>query len=203
MKYPKLRELKEAIKSLLSSPYTTKYPREPYFAENFRGKPEYNDAECVGCGACAKVCPARAIEVTEEKKSREVLVRKLVLHHDICIFCGQCEANCITEKGIKQTNEYALALFDRKLAVQEVEKELVLCSSCSEVIGTKAHLVFLSKKLGLLAQANPLLIVSSYKDINLLKDTPADKTPVEGRANMFKVLCPKCRRQTVVQDIWE
>ena len=39
MRYPKLRELREAIKSLFSRPYTIKYPAEPSVPpERFRGK---------------------------------------------------------------------------------------------------------------------------------------------------------------------
>ena len=67
MRKPKLRELKEAATSLFSRPYTIKYPYEPSIPpETFRGKPEFVEEECVGCGACAQICPARAIEVEEE-----------------------------------------------------------------------------------------------------------------------------------------
>ena len=64
MRYPKLRELKEAITALLKGPYTSDYPRKAHQpAKRFRGKPEYSNEGCVGCTACALVCPARAIEV--------------------------------------------------------------------------------------------------------------------------------------------
>ncbi len=202
MKYPKLRELKEAVKALIKGPYTSKFPKEPYVAENFRGKPEYVEDECIGCGACAEVCPAVAIDVVEKINKNGKSTRKLVLHYDICLFCGQCVANCTSEKGIIQTHEYALALFDRKLAIEEVEKELVMCQDCGEVIGVKDQLVFLANKLGLLASGNPLLMLTSQKELGLLKEDPAEKSSPEGRANMFRVLCPKCRRETVITDIW-
>jgi hydrogenase-4 component H len=48
----------------------------------------------VGCGACAEVCPSQCIDIVDGEK------RKFTLHLDSCIFCGQCQANCITEKGI-------------------------------------------------------------------------------------------------------
>jgi formate hydrogenlyase subunit 6/NADH:ubiquinone oxidoreductase subunit I len=42
MRYPKIRELIEAVKSLLSRPYTSNFPRRPLEpAKRFRGKPEY------------------------------------------------------------------------------------------------------------------------------------------------------------------
>ncbi len=46
MKYPKLRELKEAVISLLTPAYTSKFPAEPHVPfEKFRGKPEVDDKE--------------------------------------------------------------------------------------------------------------------------------------------------------------
>ncbi|HDD65060.1 MAG TPA: 4Fe-4S dicluster domain-containing protein, partial [Firmicutes bacterium] len=104
MKKPKLRELKEAITSLFSKPYTTKFPFEPHKpSKRFRGKPKFDEEKCVGCGACAQVCPSNAIEVKdiiEEKK------RILIHHPDKCIYCGQCEINCITDGGIKLTDQF-------------------------------------------------------------------------------------------------
>ena len=157
---------------------------------------------CVGCGTCAIVCPPRAIEVTEKINKEGVSTRKLTLRQDTCIFCGQCVANCITEKGIRQTHEYDLAVFNREQAVEEIEKELVLCSCCGEVIGTKEQFAFLARKLGLLASGNPLLILASQEELKLVTEDPHDKDAPAGRANMFRILCPKCRHQAVLTDIW-
>ena len=63
MKYPKLRELKEAIIALVKGPYSSDFPRKPHHpAKRFRGKPEYSNEGCIACTACSLVCPARAIE---------------------------------------------------------------------------------------------------------------------------------------------
>jgi len=92
MKYPKLRELKEALTSLFSPPYTTKFPKTPSpAAPEYRGKAEFDEVECVVCGACANVCPPGAIEKIEEPAPDGK--RRLILHYDRCIFCGQCQAN--------------------------------------------------------------------------------------------------------------
>ena len=62
MKWPKLRELKEAIKALIVGPYTSSFPKEPFHPHpNFRGQPKFNQDKCVGCLACEEVCPVGAI----------------------------------------------------------------------------------------------------------------------------------------------
>jgi hydrogenase-4 component H len=67
MYLPKIRELKEALTSLFTKPYTTKFPEQPFTArEEYRGKPRYNPVFCIGCGTCAQVCPA----ITEENLNR-------------------------------------------------------------------------------------------------------------------------------------
>ena len=69
MKYPKLRELKEAVISLVSPAYTTKFPKQPHIPEeNYRGKPVVDDANCIGCETCANVCPTGAITFEDDKK---------------------------------------------------------------------------------------------------------------------------------------
>jgi len=204
MRYPKLRELREALKSAFSKPYTTKYPKEPHepFAK-FRGKPEYFDEYCVGCGACAEVCPGGAIQVIDPKEpvTEKNPLRKIELKYDSCIFCGNCERNCITEKGIQLTTQYDLALFDRKLAVESIEKELVICEVCNSIVTTKEHLLWLSKKLGTLAYGNPNLILISNDIVHSGAERDSD-TELR-RTDIMKILCPKCRHEMAIKDIWE
>ena len=117
MKLPKIRELVEAIKALIVGPYTSKFPKKPHIPyKNFRGQPVFNEEKCVGCLACEQVCPVNAIDhkdlVKEPKPTR------IIIHYtDTCIFCGECEANCISDhEGIKLSNEWDLAYFDRSKA---------------------------------------------------------------------------------------
>jgi len=205
MRYPKLRELREAVKSLFSRPYTTKFPykpHEPY--DGIRGKPAYNEETCVGCGACANVCPAGAITVVDPtdsaKKKDKKLIRRIELRYDTCIFCGTCEANCITETGVQLTKEYDLALFDRKLAIESVEKELIACELCGAIVTAKDHLKWLVKRLGTLSFGNPTLMLVSQRELIPVESGKPGKDL--RRPDSMKVLCPVCRHAIVLQDIW-
>ena len=49
------RVLREALRSLFSRPFTTRFPAEPFVPdEAFRGRPRFVEEGCVGCGACAR-----------------------------------------------------------------------------------------------------------------------------------------------------
>jgi hydrogenase-4 component H len=198
MKYPKLRELVEAIRALVKGPYTTKFPSKPHIPEKrFRGKPEYHKDQCVGCGACYEVCPPRCIEMKDIIDSAPP-IRRLDLHYDSCIFCGQCQAACITKEGIKLSNKFDLALFDRKEAVESVEKELLLCEDCGCVVGAKDHLIWVAKKLGPLAYSSPTSYLPALEELRLIYPIFV-KSDTLTRQDRIKILCPKCRRQITLE----
>ncbi len=201
MKYPKLRELVEAIKALIMGPYTSKFPFKPHQPfEKFRGKPTPDDEWCIGCDACFSVCPASAIEIIDDK---ETAMRKVVWHYDRCIFCGSCEAYCTTEKGVHLSQEYDLAVFDRSTLFSEVKKELVLCSDCGHIIGTKDHLLWLARKLGPLAYGNFPLILTVQKELQIAKEEaelPAGISVPPDRSDIFRILCPRCRHTVELFD---
>lgn len=201
MRYLSLLELKEFAKSLFSRPQTTKFPRQPSVpADKFRGRPQYSKDGCIGCGACAEVCPANAIDVADDLKAR---TRTLTLRLDSCIFCGNCQANCITKNGITFSSQYDMAAYDIKEAAVFQEKDLLICEFCGSVIGTKDHIKFLAKKLGPLAYGNQTLILANQDGLSLgdVDNRPASKTSFE-RTLMFKVLCPQCRRAAMLEDEW-
>lgn len=203
MKKPKLRELKEAIRAVVKGPYTTKFPFEPHEPpENFRGKPEYSEDDCIGCAACAEVCPALAIRYIDDTDA-DPPVRRFELHYDKCIFCGQCELNCTTETGIHLTQKWDLATLDRSEMVERIEHELVLCEVCGAIVGTKKHLAWVARRLGAKAYANPTLIVSADGSMTLAaRDAGRTDEPALARSDMMRVMCPACRRTTVVRELW-
>lgn len=204
MRYPKIRELKEAITALLSRPYTMPFPRKAHQpAKRFRGKPEYSNEGCIACTACSLVCPARAIEFRDEFHGK-IATRKMILHLDECHYCGQCSALCTTRNdnppGIKHTTEFDLAGFDRTSMTSETEeKELALCEICGDIITAKAHLDWIAKKLGPLAFSNPTLFISSLKGMGFASDMADVARDYILRSDRVKILCAKCRRKATLE----
>ncbi|MFA4842246.1 MAG: 4Fe-4S binding protein [Candidatus Omnitrophota bacterium] len=203
MRYPKLRELKEAITALVKGPYTSKFPKEPHAPyERFRGSPKYREEDCVGCSACFQVCPARAIEMKDEKK-----MRTLIVHWDICIFCGQCQANCITGKGIMLSNDFDLSTTGKRQELKdEVKKEFLACECCGENIACIDHIIWTARKLGPLIFSNASLMLYYLKNLGLSSPVLAAKEkilPKEEelvRFDRIKLLCPRCRREAVLKS---
>ncbi|MGE4357262.1 MAG: 4Fe-4S dicluster domain-containing protein [Candidatus Omnitrophota bacterium] len=198
MRYPKLRELKEAIRALIKGPYTAPFPYKPHKPyERFRGKPEFHPEDCIGCGACVQVCPAKAIEMKDGENKRI-----LTVHWDLCIFCGNCQANCLTEKGIVLSKEFDVSTTEKKEVLQQsIEKELLRCSFCKEVIAPAEQLLWVAKKLGTMLFSNTSLMLFYLSRDNLaeIKDLPDRETPTL-RSDRFRILCPKCRREAVLKS---
>ena len=199
MRYPKLRELKEAITAIITGPYTTKFPGEPHVpAPGFRGKPAPDDKECIACGACAEVCPARAIKVNNDTESNPP-VRDIVWQYDKCVFCGQCERLCTTKKGVVLSLEYDLATADRSSLTSKISKELVLCEDCGDILGAKEHLLWILRRLGPLSSGNFNLTYTGQKELKLSEELHSGiPVPPVQRADLYRILCPKCRHLVLV-----
>ena len=202
MKLPKIRELKEAITAVFSPRFTTRFPKVPCkVPERYRGKPEFDQDFCIGCGACVNVCPTEALTMVDDPKAQPP-VRVIKQRYDTCIFCGNCQENCTTEKGIKLSNKWDLATLDRNQTFENHQHELQLCEKCGEIIGTKKHLIWLYDRLGPLAYTNPSLLLAKSDSLapaqqpniplptGMLrsKDQPGPET-----ADFMRVLCPNCK----------
>ena len=197
MKLPKIRELIEAIKALIIGPYTSKFPKKahtPY--KSFRGQPIFNQEICMGCLACEQVCPADAIGHEDQVKGNNP--KRIMYHYtDTCIFCGMCEAACPADhEGIKLSNEWDLAFFDRSKAHETIEKELAICEICGTAVACKDHLTHIAQKLGELSYSNPTLYLSRLKGLGVIDENILPFTKDNSRSDRVKILCAPCRRQT-------
>jgi hydrogenase-4 component H len=204
MRRPKIRELKEALKSLFSPAYTSDFPRKPHTPyERFRGRPYFHEEDCTGCAACAQVCPSKAIEINDQAVGG-TLKRKLTVHWDICIFCGQCEANCLTSKGIMLSREFDLATTEKREDLKQgIEKEFVICECCGEPILPYDQYVWVAKRLGALTFTNASLLLFYLRSAGLaLKERfiAGNKQAVLNRSTRMKILCPRCRREAVIKS---
>ncbi len=203
MRYPKLRELKEAITALLKGPYTSKFPHVPHTPyEKFRGAPHFNRDSCIGCTACFQVCPAGAIEFRDEIKSGRAK-RILTVHWDKCICCGQCQANCPTREGIVLSREFDLATTEEKEALSEtIEKEITLCECCRDIIAPRDQILWVARKLGPLCFSNASLMLFFISNLGLAtkEGSPLKADSVLTRSDRIKVLCPRCRREAVLKS---
>ena len=199
MKAPKLRELAEAMRSLFGAPATSPFPKTiPETPQGLRGKPVFDVDRCVGCGACAMVCPVPTIHFEDVRENGRA-VRRFTIGVDNCVFCGQCAANCITGDGIRLTNEYLLATLDKTEMRQSFEKELLLCELCDSVISTADHVRFVADEIGEAAFSNPTLMLAALRQLQPASGPRPEADDQRSRADRVRILCPRCRRETALQ----
>jgi formate hydrogenlyase subunit 6/NADH:ubiquinone oxidoreductase subunit I len=199
MRLPKIREIIEAVKAIISGPYTSKFPTVPHKTyPSFRGQPKFNEKKCVGCLSCEQVCPVEAIgheDIVDNAQARRVMKH----YTDVCIYCGQCEAACIADhEGIKLSNDWELSFFDRSTAFEAIERELELCELCGAVIAPKAHLKWIAEKIGELSYSNPTLYLSRLKGLGIIDENVKSALKDNGRSDRVKILCAECRRKTTL-----
>jgi hydrogenase-4 component H len=197
----KLPYLPEVFKAAFRGPYTVDFPfGETFDTGAYRGATVWDEDVCIGCGACQEVCPADAIEMIDDTAASPP-VRRFKLRYDKCIFCGHCHYHCTTEDGIYQSTEWDLATYDRTQSFTTVEKELVLCGHCGEVVAPKDHILWVARKMGPKAYANPGLALTLEGQLITAPQPEGAAAEQPDRADIMRVLCPHCRRVVVLTEI--
>ncbi|MGA8943958.1 MAG: 4Fe-4S binding protein [Thermoactinomyces sp.] len=122
-------KLKEIVLCLKAGRVTLAYP---FVSENeghlgsptFRGRPTIDGEKCLGCGACAQVCPPRLISLIDRNNER-----MLELDYSRCTYCGRCQDVCPTGAA-SLTREFELATDTREDMKIRILLSLEKCEAC-------------------------------------------------------------------------
>ncbi len=87
------------------------------------------DKKCIGCGACATVCPADAIVLTENRKFRAITIK--IAH---CIYCGMCADTC-PEQALSLLAGDELSSSAKEHLQHELKIKLKRCDQCRTIMG--------------------------------------------------------------------
>jgi hydrogenase-4 component H len=121
-----LSKLKEAWLGYHAGNVTLPYPAVARpTPPNFRGRPIFDAARCIGCGGCASNCPAREIlvvDVCQELRILKYLGRR-------CTFCGRCAEVC-PEKAITMSTEFETATNTVTDLQQQLDLFMSTCQRC-------------------------------------------------------------------------
>ena len=81
--------------------------------QHCEGKPSVDASQCIGCGACYRICAHEAPEIND---------KKAVINQDKCVGCGRCLAVC-PKDAISATYADSVAKLNYKMA----EYALAVC----------------------------------------------------------------------------
>src|SRR5271157_5556769 len=130
-----ISKIKEALICLRAGRVTFRYPLEPMPApKRFRGRPTIDGSKCLGCGACAAVCPPRLILMHDQDGRRTV-----ELNYSRCTYCARCQEICPVG-AMTCTEDFELATNNRENLSVKVELETVACRDCSTPFMTQRML---------------------------------------------------------------
>jgi len=135
--------------------------------EGFRGDPHVDQGKCIGCSACANVCPADAIEIEDGGTARAVRFMR-----QACVFCASCQDVCPTKAVELRCGDTAW-IREKGASKSEATLPLARCGICGE---------------GFIPEAQIEWAMKTVSDKRAL--TQADRVALQGRLGV----CMACRR---------
>lgn len=121
-----LSKLEEALVGIKAGRVTLPYPAQARpVPDNFRGRPVFDPAKCIGCAGCANNCTARAVLVLDV--CQELRILKYVGSR--CTYCGRCAEVC-PEKAITMSQEFESATNSATDLNQRLELFMSTCQRC-------------------------------------------------------------------------
>ncbi len=107
-----IKAIAKSMREMTKKPFTLKYPEErEMVADNYRGVHKLDIETCIGCGACARICPNQTITMLEP--SSKIGKKLPSINLERCLFCGLCEEVCPT-KCLILTKNYDFERMDKR-----------------------------------------------------------------------------------------
>ncbi len=123
---------------------TRRYPYERVEPpEGFRGKIVVDPQKCVGCGACARVCPARAISIEDDEERG---IRRIAIFYGRCIFCARCVDVCPLN-AVSTTKEFELASNESNDLLYVVEHPMARCILCGKPFAPQKLVAYVARSM--------------------------------------------------------
>jgi formate hydrogenlyase subunit 6/NADH:ubiquinone oxidoreductase subunit I len=131
-----LNAMAVASRHLFTRSVTLQYPTVKWtMPERSRSKLFNKIEDCIGDGACARVCPTQCITYKAEKRGKDepeiftsngtpIKMRTYIYDIDmtLCCYCGLCTFSCPTG-SLVMTPDYEYSVYDKKDHIYHFAKE--------------------------------------------------------------------------------
>jgi ferredoxin len=144
-------------------------PALPAPPPGFRGDPHVDPQKCMGCGACAHLCPADAIEILDQGGER--IVR---FNRRDCIFCATCQDVCPSQ-AVELAQREKSWFSDKDASRSEARLPVARCLACGAPYVPAEQVAWAMRKLD--------------------EALPMDDT-IRARVRRSARICPACRRNS-------
>jgi formate hydrogenlyase subunit 6/NADH:ubiquinone oxidoreductase subunit I len=140
---------------------TVGYPLSPLAPDpGYRGRVTVETERCVGCGACADVCPARCVMITD----LDAVTRVIRRHLDRCVQCGRCEEACAYD-AVHMVADWETGTPDRRDLLIEQRLFMGVCDRCGRC-SVPAHPLDRPEVLGMRVDEPELLAAGTAAPAN-------------------------------------